>query len=89
MVALNKKEETTAEFTKSYMSKLQERIYALKTLIRLNTKSISGIVTLRFLNTMWRELVISSQCKEESDLMCKWLQELTDKEKDEQFFLLL
>lgn len=73
MVALNKKEDFPVEFTKSYMSKLQERIYALKTLIKLNNKRISEIVTLRFLNTMWKELVISSQCKEESDLMCKWL----------------
>ena len=48
------------EFIKSYMSKLQERIFTLKTLIKLNTKKTSEIVTLNFLNTMWKELVLQS-----------------------------
>lgn len=60
------------------MSKLLERISTMKTLIKMSNKKMSEIITIEFLNVMWKELVLTSQFKEESDLMCKWLSELTD-----------
>lgn len=50
----------------------------MKTLIKMSNKKMSEIITIEFLNVMWKELVLTSQFKEESDLMCKWLSELTD-----------
>jgi hypothetical protein len=52
-------------------------------------RKTSEMVTLQLLSTMWKELVIDSFCKEESELMCRWLQELTDKEKEDDFFTVI
>lgn len=71
-------------FTAQYMVKLSERVTMIKTLIKINGKA-SEIVTIDFLNTVWNEMVLRPLCKLESDLACKWIKDLVEKEKDADF----